>query len=244
MNTAAAMPTIIRGFSLLSGWMHIPHDRFMGVFYAPTMAYNRRHEVFMEFPKQNEKLFTSEADWQLNACIDCYTPTLGMHADYFKDCADALAHVAAEGKVTLDKAIIPIVFLYRHFIELSLKDIICTARQLESEGHDFPQHHRLDDLWTEAKRLIEKHYGKDSPPELANVQPYIDEFMTHDPYATAFRYPTDRDGTPSLRGLKHINLRNLYETMERLGNMFECLCTDLSVRLDWVNEQRAQYSNY
>jgi hypothetical protein len=88
---------------------------------------------------------------------------------------------------------------------------------VENEGQGYPTHHKLRDLWAEATCLLRKHYGQDVPPEMNYVQPCIDEFDLHDPESFAFRYPTDKKGKLNLRGISHINLTNLYETMERLG---------------------------
>jgi hypothetical protein len=141
----------------------------------------------------------------------------------------------------LDIAILPIVYLYRQYLELAIKDIIDTVRQIENEGRGYPQHHNLKNLWDEAKRLIQKHYGNDAPPELDHIQPCIDEFHAHDPDSFAFRYPTDKKGNANLLGLSHINLRNLCETMERLSSFFDCISNDLGQKLQWMYDMRSGY---
>jgi hypothetical protein len=169
----------------------------------------------MDWPKPNEQLFRSDSDWELNACVNCYRPSLSAIADGYKQGANALADAAAERNATLDLVIYPIVFLYRQYLELKIKEIIETTRSLEREGRGYPAHHNLRNLWAEALRLVRKHYGKDTPNELANVQSCIDEFHLHDTTSSAFRYPTDKDGSANLRDIAHINLRNLYQTMGR-----------------------------
>ena len=194
----------------------------------------------LEWPQPNEKLFQSGDDWQLNACINCHWPSMEAHARAYRQGAEALANATAEGSATLDCAILPITFLYRQYLELIIKEIIDTGRRLEGEGMGFPIHHKLDSLWAEALRLLRKHYGKNSPPELAHVQPIIDEFMRHDEKSMAFRYPTDRDGNRHLQDIEHINLRCLYETMERVGNLLDCLAADLLHRWQVTCEMRAE----
>jgi hypothetical protein len=151
----------------------------------------------------------------------------------------ALVHSVAEGKTILDAVIYPIVFLYRHYIELSLKDIIFLCRRLKQEGSGFPQHHNLGTLWDEAKQLLSDHYGSDTPEEMKNLDGCIDDFATHDPNSFAFRYPWDKKGNRTLQDLRHINLRNLFETMERVGSFLDCMIIDLSERLQACNEMES-----
>ncbi len=190
----------------------------------------------MEWPKKDEKLFRWDTDCHFNACINAYYLSLSDMAIRYREGADVLAVRTAEGDVILDRVIIPIVFLYRQYLELLLKDLIDTARRVEGEGEGYPKHHNLGKLWDEAKRLIKNHYKDDVPKELDYVQPCIDEFNDHDPESFSFRYPTDKKGAPTLREISHINLRNLYETMGRLGDFLDCISGDLGQKLDSLYE--------
>lgn len=197
----------------------------------------------MDWPQPNEKLFRSDKDWELNACLNYYHVTPGTIADGYKEGADALAVAAADKNATLDLVIYPIAFLYRQYLELKIKEIIDTARRLEGTGHGYPTNHNLDELWTEAVQLLRQHYAADVPPELDNIQCCIDEFHAHDATSMAFRYPTDKKGQLHLKDLRHINLRNLYETMERIGNLLDCLSSHLADRLQCTYEMQADYAN-
>jgi len=196
-----------------------------------------------EWPKPGEKLFQSGEDWELNACINCYWPSMEAHARAYRQGAEALANATAEGSATLDCAILPITFLYRQYLELIIKEIIDTGRRLEGQGRGYPTHHNLKDLWAEALGLLRKQYGQNKPPELAYVQPVINEFGLHDEKSMAFRYPTDKDGKRHLQDIPHINLRNLYETMERVRNLLDCLASDLLHRWQVTCEMAAENSN-
>jgi hypothetical protein len=39
--------------------------------------------------------------------------------------------------------------------------------------------------------------------------------------STAFRYPVDKDGNPSLPGIKYINLRNVREVMAKIAMLLD-----------------------
>jgi len=188
----------------------------------------------MEWPRQGDKLFRWDDDYHFNACLNWIIPTLATVARSYKDGADALAQAVYKGNATLDTVILPIVFLYRQYIELSLKDAIVTARAVEGKEAGYPKNHNLKDLWAEAKGLIKQHYGVDTPREIDFVDPCIEEFHQHDPESFSFRYPTDKKGNINLRGLSHINLRNLYETMDRLASFFDCIVGDLAQKLEFT----------
>jgi hypothetical protein len=194
------------------------------------------------WPNANEKLFRCAEDWSLNACLNYYPVSVGTIADGYKEGADALAVATAERNATLDLAIYPIAFLYRQYLELKTKYIIDLARRLEGIGKGFPMHHKLDELWSEAVKLLRRHYGADLPEELDHIQCCIDEFQEHDASSMAFRYPTDKQGRLHLKGLRHINLRNLCETMERIGNLLDCFATDLAERLQCMYEMQTDFA--
>jgi hypothetical protein len=199
----------------------------------------------MDWPKPNERLFGAGIDGELNACLNYYHVTPGTIADGYKQGAEALAVSAAERNATLDLVIYPIVFLYRQYLELTLKQIIDNAKRLENTGKGFPTNHDLKGLWKEALDLLRLHYGAaDLPPELDNIQCCIDEFHEHDSTSMAFRYPTDKKGQIHLRDLRHINLRNLHDTMERIGNLLDCLTSDLAHRLQCMYEMQAENARY
>lgn len=191
----------------------------------------------MEWPRPSERLIQSGIDWQHNACVDCYTPTLGSYAAKFKDAADVLVRQAAAGDATLDSVIIPIVFLYRHYLELTLKEIIRFGREVVGTGKGYPTNeHDLTKLWKETLSLLTQHYGPQVPPETANITPCIEDLHAYDPRSFSFRYPTDKHGQPYLKEVRHINIRNLYEVMERLASFLDCIATDLGAAYDHMRD--------
>jgi hypothetical protein len=192
----------------------------------------------MEWPRPNEKLIQSGIDWRHNACVDGSTPTLGSYAAKFKDAADALVREAAAGDATLDSVIIPIMFLYRQYLELTLKEIILFGREVVGTGSGYPTNeHDLKKLWGEVFSLLTQHYGPRIPPEIANVTSAIEDLHTYDPNSFSFRYPTDKRGKPYLKAARHINIRNLYEVMERLASFLDCMTIDLGAAYDYIMEQ-------
>lgn len=195
----------------------------------------------MDWPHKNECLFSSESDWQNNACL--MPATLADFGGHYKEAADALITAGINRGIAIDRAVYPAVFLYRQYIELTLKDIIWRTRRIEHDGQGFPKTHNLDSLWKDAKRLLQQHYRKDCPKELPYLDQCIAEFHKYDPNSTAFRYPYDRISGEILATLARINVRHLMETMGRIENFLSCIASDIAERLDWCAEQERDMAN-
>ncbi len=188
----------------------------------------------MEWPHDNERLFQLESDWQNNACL--MRTSLAELGEHYRDAADLLIKEAINRDVLVDHIVHPAVYLYRHYLELTLKDIIWRTRRLENQGYGHPMTHKLSDLWAETKGLLRRHYGADTPQELDYLDQCIQELQEHDPDSMAFRYPCDKTGDQHLQNLSHINVRHLMETMQRTANLLSCITIDISERLQWKVE--------
>ena len=192
------------------------------------------------WPHENEELFKLEDDYNNNACLTPYWSSLARYGENYKDAADAIINAAMSGDTYVDTAVYPAVFLYRQYLELTLKDIIFRTRRIECDGSGFPTTHKLSVLWPEAKRLLKKHYGSEAPKELDYLDGCFDEFNEHDPNSMAFRYPFDKDGNKHLMNLSHINVRHLMETMGRIGSFLSCIAGHIEDRLQWVLDMEAE----
>jgi hypothetical protein len=185
----------------------------------------------IEWIRKGDRLFQND-DGKLNACLGYSPASLFSLAEKYKEAADTLAAAAVKGEVILDRAILPIAFLYRHVLELLIKDIIFTSRRIEEDGNNYPRQHNLEKLWTEAMRLLKKHYGKETPKELDYMQHIIDEFHDHDPLSFSFRYPTDNEGKPTQGNFWIIGLRNFCEVMNRVYSLLCSIAGDLDQKLE------------
>jgi len=97
----------------------------------------------------------------------------------------------------------------KDLIELGAVITGCPAPEWVHNCHDLLQ------LWTTAK----KSFCLDQPRDAAEavVENRILEFSEIDAHSFAFRYPTDRHGTPYLpQALAKINLRNFSEVLEKI----------------------------
>ncbi len=183
-------------------------------------------------------LFGPGEDWQANACIARWHQAPGYYASGFRLAGFRLAdHVCANGSEQ-DTLIYPIVYLYRHHVELVLKDIIRTAawlldRELSNEAEKALNGHGLSTLWNIAKPMLQPVCeSADNPPfpvaDIEGINSYIAQLDKHDPDGQRFRYATIRKAKPGSNHslapeLKHVNIRQFAEAMEKLADHLEAV---------------------
>lgn len=168
-------------------------------------------------PSPEDNLFSSQEDWWNNACLNWCHDGWGLYASGYKEAADLLVQRVEEHNVSQDSLVYPVLFLYRQYLELEIKDILRQSRRLQDIAGDLPKHHHIGNLWGECHKRLSEISPGDSVTELKEITRLIGEFSAVDPISTAFRYPQDKDGNPSLPGIRHINLRNVREVIGKIS---------------------------
>ena len=118
------------------------------------------------------------------------------------------------------KLVYPIVFCYRHYLELTLKTILQLYGLLGSITSTW-SHHRLEDLWRDFQTLL-RAVGAETPEDQSTeaVERCVAEFAKIDPASDTFRYPTNRRGQPFDTELEMLDLLSLREVMQGTENYF------------------------
>jgi hypothetical protein len=112
--------------------------------------------------------------------------------------------------------VFPILFLYRHYLELTLKEIILTATQYLEKSHDAINSHNVSQLWEEAKKLISQ-VDLDIPnDDMVAVENQISQFHSLDKSSMTFRYPVDKQGNVFKNLSDYINIENIREIVDGL----------------------------
>ncbi len=193
-------------------------------------------------PSPKDNLFSSQEDWWNNACLNWNHDGWALYACGYKEAADLLVQRIEERNACQDSLVYPILFLYRQYLELEIKDLIRQSRRLQDISGDFPKHHHIGNLWSECHSLLSKISPDDSVAELKEIARLISEFSAVDPSSMAFRYPKDKDGTPSLPNIHHINLRNVRKVIGKISFILVGANTQvgeyLSIKRDMESEFR------
>lgn len=190
-------------------------------------------------PKPDDILFRSDTDWHANACISQWDADWA-YSNGFRLAAQQLAQHVCDTAHDQDTLVYPIVYLYRHHVELVLKSIIRLAtglldRELSDQDLRTLGRHSLSELWQACRPLLNPvcELADNTPfpdEELEGVASYILQIHEHDPDGQRFRYArtkvrrADRSHAiaPSLSpDLKHVNIRVLANAMERLADYLE-----------------------
>ena len=186
------------------------------------------------WPKKGDRLFAEEENIDENAFhLGSYMWFGLQHAGAFKAAADiVIDNSAATRRSTFrDDLLHPVAYLYRHALELKLKEIVrygiamhCYSR---AEVRPILSDHNLAKLWTKAKQAIARRWPTVDPAPLKAVDAVINEIHQSDRDGQKWRYGTDKDGKPNRHeGLpSFVSLKSLRKTMDNVFTFLEA-CAD------------------
>jgi hypothetical protein len=140
-----------------------------------------------------------------------------------------------------DNLIYPILYCYRHYIEVTLKEIVENHGQwvgiiLQKKDHDLPR------LWKLFFQIALVYHNDPSDEAAVAVSGCIDEFAQVDPGSFAFRYARDKR-SDALIPLEFgtIDLVNVLDVMNGLQNFFECADLDFTHKRDAASRDGLPY---
>lgn len=152
----------------------------------------------------------------------------------------------------------PIVFLYRHFIELELKSVaaldcvlssVCGDQGKEdyivASPGDATAKEKVEELLRTHDLLKLTAACKDACEKAALMkggfiriftafESCITELNEHDPGSYAFRYPTDKKLDPTLTRLAGVDLQQLRATVDKLGRFTAVMHHAIQQHIDWA----------
>ncbi|MFT5725917.1 MAG: hypothetical protein ACI8PB_000033 [Desulforhopalus sp.] len=174
-------------------------------------------------PEKNDMLFQN-GNHDDEVIIPVISKTFIAYAFSYKLAADGIArqYLDAPESFYQNFQVFPLLFLYRQYIELSLKAIISETDKIT--GTDKIQdnfHHRLLDLWAVAQNVIVEIPVNIKESTLLAVEELIKEFNKNDPLSFSFRYPMNKDGEIVPIKLHQISIKNFHSTMSKLSNFFD-----------------------
>lgn len=160
-----------------------------------------------------------------------------------------LIEIARNGGFRHDTFGYPIFYLYCHYLELKMKQIIRLGWPLIGKDTGFPNSHDLLDLWGHCKRIVnfidDLNSYEDLSPESKQEYLTMDHFikeLARDNKAQSFRYPVDKDGNLLLAdgALEVLNIPNLSHVVEWLSNNLDGMYTNLDEYLKIQDEMLAE----
>lgn len=152
------------------------------------------------------------------------------YADGYREAADRLYQSWRES--SNDLLIFPLVFVFRHYTELRLKELLQSAAELLDLPPNWRCKHRIKNLWLRLRALLQRIEPKGSNRDLVNAERLLLELAARDPISMEFRYPEDNDGKRHLADLQRIDVVNFYTAMSQLSGLLDGASMAISVYLD------------
>ncbi len=195
------------------------------------------------WPRKGDKAFRPSVTSANRSQIEAFVmPSAGAYLFGFQRAADMVVDAAKNDDQNPDALIFPVAYLYRHHLELTLKElvrlgahvgVIATSTECLSDscpccGHvtevtrDVLSQHNLHKLWNKAKQLIDAVWPNSPDDDLKVVEQVILEFHNLDPSGQAFRYARDKDGEPHLQDApRRIDLDNLKAAVDTISGFLD-----------------------
>ena len=176
------------------------------------------------FPEIGDKFFIEKGNQNEIAWIRKFIQTFDGYATYYQNSALALIEVSLGDRDMMDKNILPIIFLIRHYLELRLKEVL----QMLDSQNEFPKTHNLKELW----KLFKSKYSSIeavSSKEFQAMDNLIQELSDKDPSSISFRYHANKTGK-RIDIPERINLSNLKETFLRVSFSIDGIAMQIA---DW-----------
>ena len=171
-------------------------------------------------------------------------PSESISAEAFKEAADKLVSILCEKNNIFpsDKYFMPVTYLYRHSLEIKLKEIINLGLRLElieqsDEISDVMTRHRLIPLWKHARRIIEKHWPHGQKEDVSSAAGIIQAFHNIDKSGQNLRYPKNRSGEHNLENMpKEVELNQIKDVFAAIYNFLDGCDAGLNDAIDYMHE--------
>jgi hypothetical protein len=203
--------------------------------------FSRKEEMEVDeivWPKKTDRAFRPDGNRGTNVCFGWLEMFNLEHmvADSFKSAADLVVEELAsrERPARVDAFLHPVAYLYRHYLELKLKNVLNGGILLEeiSVHDEVINGHSLYALWVQFRRLVMQMQMGTDPAPLDNTERVILDFHQFDKSGQAFRYPKDKKGKPMLKNLpEYVGLCEMRDVMGRVHTFLDgCeMCMDAAL---------------
>lgn len=164
------------------------------------------------------------------------SPMYPQHAEAFKIAADMIldSHEAAVKGPHHDTLLYPVLYLYRHVLELKLKDVVLLGVTVGNfaleDVKEILGGHELCPLWTKVRVFFEKNYPEDK--QYPFIEAVVQEFHQVDRDGQTLRYDRQKDLKKRRYDKlpQYISVTNLRTTMDAVYNHLDFAYAGV---LDW-----------
>ncbi len=181
----------------------------------------------LPWPDENSHVFVRGEPSRRVAWIPKDPAQWHRYACGYKEAAERVY----ESWVTLsdDSLVFPIVFLYRHYVELRLKELLQSAERYLDLTQGWESNHDIGALWAHLARLLPEIFPDEPEADLKNAGRLLLELAGVDPFSFQFRYPEGTKGQKYLEDFERLDIVSFIDAMRRLSAFLDGASMALSV---------------
>lgn len=177
------------------------------------------------WPKKGDRTFAPSVSVEDQTRLVAFVmPRDGTYLVGFQWAANMIVEAAQSDDRNPDALFFPVAYLYRHHLELMLKELVRLGIRMGSleSCQDILGKHNLHKLWNKAKQLIKEVWPDSPDDDLKAAEQMILEFHKLDPTGQAFRYACEKNGSPHLKnGPQQVELNNLKAAANAVSNFLD-----------------------
>lgn len=199
-------------------------------------------DTAFHWPGVGDRLFDSDDLGSKTAYVAPMDANWMVYAEGYATAAETT--VANVNDSDRNRIVYPVIYLYRHAIELGLKYTLLIARQLLDRSGGLQKGHSLNNVWCLLKPLLEEIWEDDSTDDLKAVDALIREMDQNDRNAEKFRYPISKDGKRFFGSEEFINLEVFCKSGRKILTFLDACSTGIGEYLQVKCEMRDAYGSY
>lgn len=173
-------------------------------------------------PNKTDSVFKDEVIPNYGVWLKNPANKFFLYSEGYKEAGKKLWEFCIENMFYANTLIYPLVFNYRQFLELRLKELIIMGYKHLDEKKDFSDEHSLTKLWNTYRNEILPQIEQIEKDILDNVERIISQFNSEDPQSMTFRYPVTR--SPKRKdslNRETIDLNNFKNVIDKLIYFFD-----------------------
>ncbi len=198
----------------------------------------------LEPPKiTNRPLFQATGDPGRDVVIGTGHPDWYRFAYGYKVAAAKLvAHLTGHG-MALESACRPILFLYRHSVELMLKALLIDLGELTDSPEATSDKHPLSPLWERVRERVLAYDPRQDSPWLDRAEFLIAELDRLDRGSFSFRYPVGKNGLPLVAFGETISIEHFADVMQELWLVLDGTAAMLDEHIQLKRDMESEFED-
>lgn len=176
----------------------------------------------LKWPKKGDRLLRADDGWMRGVTFEEHQISRHAHIwnGYMRAGAALVEQCQTSERGMRHEVVYPILFCYRHGLELAIKWIIERYGRYSNTRNEDHAHHNLWQLWKTCKQIIIE-VGSDGDNEsLQAVEQIVKDFHDLDKGSFSFRYAADKQGAVIRLPNASFDLANIRDVMEAVNNLF------------------------